>query len=313
MPLGIRIVGGLLVLLTGLSSAPPAAAQGLIQRMTDRAKQQAVGRANRAAEEVADTAASKVERAVRCLISDAQCVKAAQESGQPVLIMDSNGTPVSSADSAAAIAAAVPSDSGAGTFDNAPATGQVESGRQEGAAPIPAAPPAMAAVDFSRDPPGAPSPQVTALSGDPVVAEVEGRRWLSRQERGGAEFAIELPQTLPPNYVVEFDALGMGGFVGFHPSGEPRGANAMVETTGVAGINDGQHLATQALPKRAPNVPHHVTVVGIGDRMAVDIDGTRLVERASPALAARGKRLLFTLMAYGRATMISAISVRALD
>jgi hypothetical protein len=90
----------------GLALAAPLEGQSLLGKLKNKAKQKAAERVDAAAQEVVDTAATKTERVVRCGISDALCIAAAQSQGQQVVVTDSTGAPVSSEDSAAALATA---------------------------------------------------------------------------------------------------------------------------------------------------------------------------------------------------------------
>jgi hypothetical protein len=272
--------------------ATTAEAQGVIPRMKTRLKDQAQGRINRAAEEVADTVASKAEKAVRCMISDKQCVKAAQEAGQPVIVTDASGQVISTD----AAGQPVPPDAASAVPDGAGGAGQ--------SAPTP-----IVAIDFSADAPGAQSAQVEVHEGQPVVTDAGGRRWLALVSRGAAAFSFPLPESLPAAYTIAFDVLGHGGMVGVHPSGEKSSASAFVETSGIGGINDGTGLKNQPLPQRKNDVVHRVLIAGQGEQMTVAIDGVQLAARASADLAARGNRVRFTIRAYGRPAMIGNITI----
>ena len=98
------------ILCLGLVLAGPLEAQGILGKLKNKVKQKAADRVDAAAQEVVDTAAGKTERAVRCTISDQLCIAAAQAQGQPVVVTDSSGSPVSSEDSAAALVAAAGSE-----------------------------------------------------------------------------------------------------------------------------------------------------------------------------------------------------------
>ena len=90
----------------GLAAAAPLEGQGILGKLKQKAKQKASERVDATAQEVVDTAANKTERVVRCGISDALCISAAQAQGQSVVLTDSTGAPVSGEDSAAAVAKA---------------------------------------------------------------------------------------------------------------------------------------------------------------------------------------------------------------
>ena len=294
-----------------LAMAQSLEAQGIVEKMKERARQQAAGRANRAADEAVDSAASIAERSVRCLISDSQCIKAAQEAGQPVIVTGADGTPVSSEDSAAAVVAAdslrlvqPPSE---WEPSGAPATPEPLSvtARHEAASLV-------TAVDFSRDQIGAPPQSVQVNQGTFTVEEdeVEDGRWITGKERGGGSFFLPLPGKLPPVFTLTFDVLGGGGMIGVHPSGVPTGAHAMVETSGLGLIDDGRH-STKAgsIPERLGGVVHHAKVVGRDSTLMLYIDGTRVAEATSAALARRGKRIAFGMSVYGSPIRIGSIRV----
>ena len=291
---------GLLILtLAALAAAGPAEGQDIIKRMKDRTSQQAKDRAARAADEAVDSAATKVERSVRCMISDAQCIKAAQEAGQPVVVTAPDGQPVSSEDSAAAIAVA------GGAEEMAPLP--PEEATQEAAAP-----PAIAAADFSQDAIGAPPQSITVNQGTFTVEEheVEGGRWLTGKERGGGSFFLGLPDKLAAAFTLTFDFLGGGGMIAVQPSGMTRGAHAMVETSGVGFINDGATMTKGvSIPQREDGVVHHARVVGRDSSMTLYIDDTKVAEATSAALARRGKRIAFGMSVYGTPVMIGSIRV----
>lgn len=291
---------GLLILtLAALAAAGPAEGQDIIKRVKDRTRQQAKDRADRAADEAVDSAASKVERSVRCMISDAQCIKAAQEAGQPVVVTAPDGQPVSSEDSAAAIAAA------GGAEEMAPLA--TEEATQEAEAPA-----AIASADFSQDAIGAPPQSITVNQGTFTVEEheVEGGRWLTGRERGGGSFFLGLPDKLAAAFTLTFDFLGGGGMIAVQPSGMTRGAHAMVETSGVGFIHDGATMTKGvSIPQRQDGVVHHARVVGRDSSMTLYIDDTKVAEATSAALARRGKRIAFGMSVYGTPVMIGSIRV----
>ncbi len=290
----------LILTLAALAAAGPLEGQDIIKRMKERTRQQARDRADRAADEVVDSAANKIERAARCLISDVQCIKAAQEAGQPVVVTAPDGQPVSSEDSAAAVAAA----GGAQPVESLPPE---EMPSQEAVAPA-----AIASADFSQDAIGAPPQTITVNQGTFTVEEheVEGGRWLTGKERGGGSFFLGLPDKLAAAFTLTFDFLGGGGMIAVQPSGMIRGAHAMVETSGVGFINDGATMTKGvSIPQREDGVVHHARVVGRDSSMTLYIDDTKVAEATSAALARRGKRIAFGMSVYGTPVMIGSIRV----
>ncbi len=295
-----------------LAMAQALEAQSIVEKMKERARQQAAGRANRAADEAVDSAASIAERSVRCLIGDVQCIKAAQDGGQPVIVTGADGRPVSSEDSAAAVAAVADS-----LQQLQPPSEWAPSGASAAAEPVTSganvrAIPVIAAVDFSQDPIGAPPQSVQVNQGTFTVEEdeVEDGRWITGKERGGGSFYLPLPGKLPPVFTLTFDLLGRSGMVGVQPSGLPTGAHATVETSGLGLINDGRrNTDATAIPERLDGVVHHVRVVGRDSTLVLYIDGTRVAEASSAALARRGKRIAFGMSVYGAPIRIGSIRV----
>src|SRR3989440_10363978 len=92
------------------AAAPPARAQ-----LGDLVKQKVNAKIEQSASKEIDRALNKGENAVKCVLTDAGCINSAKDAGKKVVVTDTEGKPVSSADSAAAIAAATR------TQENAPA------------------------------------------------------------------------------------------------------------------------------------------------------------------------------------------------
>jgi hypothetical protein len=302
--------------LVGLAVVGPAEAQGIIKKMKDRARQQAQGRVDRAADEAVDSVSSKAEKAARCLISDAQCIKAAQEAGQPVLVTGPDGQAVSSEDSAGAVAAAA--GGAEGEFEQPPPTDEAAA---QAETPSPGAAEqsvtaqaggggrVIVSEDFTEETVGAPPQRLTVEHGTFVVEEHEGRRWLVGNERGGGRLILELSETLPSSFTLTFDFISHGGFVAVNPFGQTTGAHAFVEGSGIGSVFDGKMRTDGAIPDRKDGVLHHARIIGDGPKMAVHIDESKLVEATAPTLGWRAKRIAFDMAVYSLPTMISAIRV----
>ncbi len=87
------------VLVAGAFSAPPAKAQGLI----DRVKQKVKDKTDAVTDSIADAKIDKATGAVMCAASNSACIKKATDSGKQVEIVDAKGKRVSAADSAKAM------------------------------------------------------------------------------------------------------------------------------------------------------------------------------------------------------------------
>ena len=301
----------LIVILALLAAAGPMEGQGIVDKMKERARRQAVGRAHRAADEAVDSVASAAEKTVRCLVSDAQCIKAASEAGQPVLVTGPDGQPVSPEDSAAAVAGALPPDVAEGAESPAPAgvpgenPSNVEPASAGAAAPV-------ASVDFTGDAPGAPPQSVTVEHGTLTVEAhaTEGGHWVTGKVRGGGTFVLALPAKLSPAFTLTFDYIGRSGMIAVHPSGEKAGAHALVETSGLGLINDGRtNTRVQPGAPREDGVVHHARLLGRDSTMTLYIDETPVAEATSAALARRGAGVAFALKVYGAPVAISRIAV----
>jgi hypothetical protein len=310
-----RTVRLLVVVLATLAAAGPMEGQAIIDRMKDRARQQAQGRVDRAADEAVDSVASKAEATARCLISDALCIAAARDAGQPILITGPDGQPVASEDSAAAV-----SDLGRGG-GGADAGGESQPSAAAPAARVATTPGSagvgesaedLAAADFAADALGAPPTSVQVHRGTFTVEEheVEDGRWMTGAVRGGGSFFLQLPRELPPVFTVTFQVLGGGGMIGVHPSGLTDGAHAMVETSGRGLINDGlRNTPAGSIPRRKDRVLHHAKVVGRDSTLVLYIDDTLVAQASSADLARRGKRIAFGMGVYGSPVRIGAIRV----
>jgi OmpA-OmpF porin, OOP family len=192
-------------------SAAPAQSQGVFGKI----KQRASSEVNRKE----DDAIEKVAKAVTCAITDKACIKKAHDSGEPVKVTDKNGKPVSSADSAAAISAAVAQaatvandDAAAGTTaaPAAPAPKTTASAPAGESAPGAGAwlnydfVPGSRTIfyeDFSGDDVGDFPRRMKLEEGNLEVVNIKGQKML-RSAEGGTIFVV-LPEKLPERFTVE--------------------------------------------------------------------------------------------------------------
>ena len=115
----------MLVLAAGIVAATPrsGSAQSWLDRAKQRVKDKIQQRTDEATDSATDVALDKTAHVVRCVISNKECIRKAQQSGQQVAITNTQGAPVSTADSANAIVAA-----GGATASVATGSGGVPSG-----------------------------------------------------------------------------------------------------------------------------------------------------------------------------------------
>ena len=186
--------------------AAPAQSQGVFGKI----KQRANSEVNRKEDE----AVEKLAKAVTCAITDKACIKKAHDSGAPVKVTDKNGKPVSSADSAAAVSAAVAQAATVAADDPAAAAAPAPA-PAGGAAAGASAPGAGAWLNYDFVP-GSRTIYYNDFSGDDVgdfprrmkldngnfeVVNIKGQKML-RTVEGGKVFVV-LPEKLPPRFTVE--------------------------------------------------------------------------------------------------------------
>ena len=93
---------GLIAMAVCLASSPAPAHAQVWKKIKQKAKEKVEAGSN----DVADSAVDKTTRAVVCVITNTECIAAAQKNGQPVTVTDANGDKVSTADSAKAVSKA---------------------------------------------------------------------------------------------------------------------------------------------------------------------------------------------------------------
>jgi OOP family OmpA-OmpF porin len=187
----------------------PMPAQGILGKIKDRARTEV--------DRKEDAAINAIVASVSCAITDKACIKKAHDAGAPVKVTDKNGKPVSSADSAAAISAAVAQAASLSADDPAPAgapgTPAAAATTSAAATVTSAGTGAWATYDFV---PGSRTIFYEDFSGDEVgdfpgrmklhdgnleVANVKGQKLLKVAEAG--VIYIVLPEKLPERFTVE--------------------------------------------------------------------------------------------------------------
>jgi len=184
--------------------AAPAQSQGVFGKI----KQRASSEVNRKEDE----AVEKLAKAVTCAITDKACIKKAHDAGEPVKVTDKNGKPVSSADSAAAVSAAVAqaatvaADDPSATATPAPGGGAAAGASAPGAGAwlnydfVPGSR-TIFYEDFSGDDVGDFPHRMKLGEGNLEVVNIKGQKML-RSADGGTMFIV-LPEKLPPRFTVE--------------------------------------------------------------------------------------------------------------
>ncbi|MGH7657509.1 MAG: OmpA family protein [Gemmatimonadales bacterium] len=306
VPMIKRILFASLALaLAGFIVVPtPAEAQfgGLGKKIKQKAEERIEQKEDQAAEAVVDEA----DKAVTCSVTDQDCIDSAQESGQPVKVTDASGNAVSSQDSAAAMSGGKPASLKPGegawaNYDFVPGSRVLYSD------------------DFTADRVGNFPKRLEFRSGNMEIVEWQGGRWL-RAEDG--QFVINLPDTLPERFTMEFDVAGSGNemhlrfgsdaYIGIgtdfarvvsgdiHGKGE-LGASSVETPIRIRIAVDGSYLKLYGNEKRALNVPN--AQLGRSNQIQVDMNGwsaedPRLITNIH--VAAGGRELYDALAADGR-------------
>ena len=213
-----------------------------------------------------DTALNKATNAVKCVVSDAACIKKAKAAGKAVAVTDASGKPVSSADSAAAIAAATgaPAPGGAG---QTPAAQSPTVKPGEGAWANYDFVPGDRIIffeDFTNDNVGDFPRRFEFKGGNMEVVEWQGGRYL--RANGSGDFRIPLPEVLPERFTVEFDYyLDQGGHVWLESIPADTGNHSYVSFSG-PGNNSGVYGPVTS----DGSVEHHVSGLFLHGRIMAD-------------------------------------------
>ena len=187
---------GLIALAMFLLYPSQAEAQGIFGRARDAVKRGAERAVEREAERRADAA---VTGAIECALGDTACADEAKAEGREVVYVDGNGSPVEAADAAGTVAA--PEAAGA------PTTLRPGEGAWANYDFVPGERP-LYVDDFSADRVGNFPRRLEFLGGSMEIVEWQGQRWI--RDGGDGEFYINLPETLPERFTMEFDLTGSG-------------------------------------------------------------------------------------------------------
>lgn len=180
-----------LALLAAMLCIEPVHAQ-IWDRVRERAERSIEDRAERAMSSSVEAALDSVENAVVCAVTDQRCIDEARAEGRPVVIEDEDGELVEVRDEDGAV-----KDDGPG----APRPGEgvwanydfVPGDR------------VMFFEDFEGDRVGRFPQRLEFLGGMMDVVEWEGRRLLQSTDNSSV-FRIDLGETLPERFTIEFDA-----------------------------------------------------------------------------------------------------------
>lgn len=256
-----RLLGTLALIVAGAGLAQPVAAQSI----GDRLKRKVESKVDRKAEEALDKAAS-------CIVGDTACVDKAKKEGKTVKMTDAKGNAV--ATDATSAATSTGGTSGAKESmkpgEGAWANYDFVPGER-----------ILFAEDFSKDRIGNFPKRFELHDGNMEIVEWEGKRWL--RALSGGDFSVELPETLPERFTIEFDlTIPWGGMsvIGHDPKiNDPygRGApNSVVVVQGSeAGVYRGQRRGESVVDPRSviEGLSDQYSKAGISDPQRIRIQG----------------------------------------
>ena len=296
-----------------------------------------INRLKKAAQEAAEReTANQVDRmvteAVQCAFDDPRCIEEAEDSGKPVVLIDSEGRVITD-------------DDGRPVTDPDAAAAQ-SGGESEAAAPVKPGDGVWAnydfvrgerilfAEDFSNDRVGDFPRSLEFVNGNMEIVEWEGGRAL--RSSGDSRFDIQLPEILPERFTIEFDYYQSAGHymssvvtaasqdentstyvmsrypgsyfrLGNETGVEGEGPESTTQTyrtrEGMTAIRihvDGSYVKMYTDEERVANIPN--AVILREDKMAVHLHGRQQDPAyiANIVVAAGGRELYDVLQADGR-------------
>lgn len=252
----------LVIAILTLAVASPAHGQGVGRWLRERAEQKVKERAEARADRARDRAFDATEAAVVCAVTDRKCVDEAEKAGKQVVLTDEQGNVVGHS----AAEAAEPGMGVWANYDFVP-------GER-----------VLFAEDFAGDVVGDFPRRLEYVGGLMEVVERNGERFLRASAEG--RFAIQLPETLPSRFTIEFDVTVPGqwesilffsgeGVDGL--DGAPTGACCYVPTAAVfftpveVGLRRNGH--TIAASRRIADVVGALEPAGRLMRIRLHVDG----------------------------------------
>jgi OOP family OmpA-OmpF porin len=185
-------------------SSAQAQFRGLKDRLKKKAEEKVTQQIEKKAEAGTDKAIAGAEKVITCLVTDRECIRAAKERGNGVIVTDAAGARVSTADSARAIEQATGGASLASGAASAAPRERIGEGAWANYDFVPGDR-ALFVEDFTSDNVGDFPRRLTFRGGNMEVVEWKGGRYLRATETG--EFAIPLPEVLPQRFTMELDVF----------------------------------------------------------------------------------------------------------
>jgi OOP family OmpA-OmpF porin len=289
-----------LIALTGAALAMPPAPLRAQGGLLDRVKAKAKEKADAATDSLTDAAFDKASGAVKCAATNISCIKKAFGAGKNVKLLDARGNPVSSGDSAKAVASAggVPATvvaanaaAAQSAAPAAPATPATPMQSADSATMTPEATPfvnydfipgdnVLFADEFSDDKVGDLPARLKILSGNVEVVDYMGRRFL--HATSDSHIMIPLAAALPAKFTLEFDLIHTWGWSTEVHFVDADHADAFGYATFGSESGIGEFHSSPAVDKS--NVLYHARIMADGDHVKVYVDGKRVANVPSANL-----------------------------
>lgn len=164
--------------------------------------------------------------------------------------------------------------------------------------------------DFSADKVGDFPRRMTFKSGNMQIVEWQGQRWLSAE---GGELLIDLPETLPERFTMEFDLAGHGNAMQINFASDAAQKQPYVEVgTDFARMRGNGVEARGSFATNTGKVPVKIRIAVDGDYMKLYVNEQRVLNVPNAKLGRSGK--IFLLMNGWSATeprMIANLRIAA--
>ncbi len=275
--------------------AVPASAQGgWLDRAKEKAKEKLQKDADEATDSLAEAAAKRAEDAVKCVVTNLACIRKAEADGKSVAIVNAQGVPVSTADSARAVTSATKSLASPAAGESVPAAPAAPAGGVKLNQDFTPGTRVLWQTDFARDPIGDFPRSLELKAGSFETAEWQGRHFL--RSTGGGTVIVPLPEVLPQQFTLEFDYTGGAGWdMTVHFSEELERPVTWFSTSGSAGIRGSSVSAESNLGDMTGQLIH-CQVMADGRYVKTYINGVRTAQVPNADLG-RANRILFTVTA----------------
>jgi outer membrane protein OmpA-like peptidoglycan-associated protein len=250
--------------LTVTALPQPAQAQFGLGRLKDKVKERVQQKVDKKTDETLD----KVE----CAASDEKCIEEAEAAGQEVERVEAPATARGGETTAAAAKDATRLAPGEGAWANY----DFVPGER-----------ILLHEDFSRDRVGNFPKRFEFQSGNMQIVEWQGQRWLSGEE---GEFLINLPETLPERFTVEFDLAGHGNAMALNFLHDEHSTEPYLEIgTYFARFRNGRVDANGDLRAKTDETPVRIRIAVDGDYLKLYANETRAlnVPNAKPGRSNR--------------------------